>query len=239
MAKRKTKKKKMTVYQKIITILVCVLLSYFGYYINDFLAMFTPSYAIENVPAYQGKPYVVINHNIPNFTDEEKTLISYEHYSSLDILGRCGVASANISIDLMPEKERESIGAVKPSGWQTVKYDFVDGQYLYNRCHLIGYQLTGENANDKNLITCTRYMNTVGMLEFENRVAKYIKETKHHVLYRVTPIYEGGNLVASGVQMEAYSVEDHGVGVQFNVYVYNVQDGVVIDYRDGTSYVDN
>ena len=153
----------------------------------------------------------------------------------MDALGRCGVAYANIGIDLMPTEERGSIGSVKPSGWHTVKYDIVDGKYLYNRCHLIGYQLTGENANEENLITCTRSMNTKGMLPFEQEVADYIKETKNHVLYRVTPIFEGENLVATGVQMEAYSVEDHGEGVSFHVFVYNVQEGIEIDYKTGDS----
>lgn len=153
----------------------------------------------------------------------------------MDKLGRCGVAFANIGLDLMPTEERGYIGNIKPSGWHTVKYDIVDGKYLYNRCHLIGYQLTSENANEKNLITCTRYMNTVGMLGFENEVAEYIKKTGNHVLYRVTPMYEGNNLLASGVNIEALSVEDKGKGIQFNVYVYNVQDGILIDYSDGSS----
>lgn len=193
------------------------------------------SYAIENIPEYFGKPYVVINDNVPNFSIDDYTTDSFEHYSEFDSLGRCGVAFANVSLSTMPTQERESIGMVKPSGWQTVKYDFVDGKYLYNRCHLIGYQLTGENANEKNLITCTRSMNTVGMLEFENQVAKYVKETGNHVLYRVTPIFLGTNLVASGVLMEAYSVEDFGEGISFNVYVYNVEDKIEINYKDGTS----
>ena len=160
---------------------------------------------------------------------------TFEEYSNLDLLGRCGVAFANISKDLMPTEERSSIGMIKPSGWHTVKYDIVDGKYLYNRCHLIGYQLTGENANEKNLITCTREANTGVMLEYENKVAEYIKKTNNHVLYRVTPIYEDTNLVASGIQMEALSVEDNGKGIKFNIYVYNVQDGIEIDYKTGDS----
>ncbi len=160
---------------------------------------------------------------------------TFEEYSNLDLLGRCGVAFANISKDLMPTEERGSIGMIKPSGWHTVKYDIVDGKYLYNRCHLIGYQLTGENANEKNLITCTRETNTGVMLEYENKVAEYIKKTNNHVLYRVTPIYEDTNLVASGIQMEALSVEDNGKGIKFNIYVYNVQDGIEIDYKTGES----
>ena len=193
------------------------------------------SYNINEIPPYSGSSYVVINDNIPNFTESDKTTKSFESYSNLDSLGRCGVAFSNIGKDLMPTDERGSIGMIKPSGWHTVKYDIVDGKYLYNRCHLIGYQLTGENANDKNLITCTRYMNTVGMLEWENKVASYIKETNNHVLYRVTPIFEEDNLLATGVEMEAYSVEDNGKGIMFHVFVYNIQDGITIDYKTGES----
>lgn len=193
------------------------------------------SYDIEDIPEYNGEPYVILNNNIPNFEESGYSTNSFENYSDLDKLGRCGVAFANIGLDLMPTEERGYIGNIKPSGWHTVKYDIVDGKYLYNRCHLIGYQLTSENANEKNLITCTRYMNTVGMLGFENEVAEYIKKTGNHVLYRVTPMYEGNNLLASGVNIEALSVEDKGKGIQFNVYVYNVQDGILIDYSDGSS----
>lgn len=197
---------------------------------------------LKDIPEYTDKPYVVINNNIPFFLEDDMTIVSFEEYSELDILGRCGVAVSSVGKDIMPTEERESIGSVKPSGWQTVKYDFVDGKYLYNRCHLIGYQLTAENANNKNLITGTRYLNVQGMLPFENMVADYIKETENHVLYRVTPIYEGNNLVASGVLMEAKSVEDNGEGIEFNVYCYNVQPGVEIDYTTGESmlaeYVD-
>ena len=194
------------------------------------------SYNLGEIPEYNGSSYVVINNNIPFFDKSDLTTKSYEKYSEHDSLGRCGVAVANISVDMMPTEPRGSIGMVKPSGWHTVKYDNVDGKYLYNRCHLIGYQLTGENANEKNLITCTRYMNTVGMLKFENMVAEYIKRTENHVLYRVTPIYNGSNLLASGVEMEAMSIEDNGDGIKFNVYVYNVQDGIVINYANGNSY---
>ena len=188
-----------------------------------------------NIPEYNGSAYVSINSNIPFFTGEEDTSQSFELYSDLDNLGRCGVAYANIGTDLMPTEKRGNIGQVKPTGWDTVKYDNVDGKYLYNRCHLIGYQLTAENANEKNLITGTRYMNVDGMLPFENMVADYIKETDNHVLYRVTPIYEGNNLVASGVLMEAKSVEDDGEGILYNVFVYNVQPGITIDYATGNS----
>ena len=161
---------------------------------------------VENIPEYSGEPYIVLNNNVPDFTEDDYTTTSFEKYSNLDALNRCGVAFANIGKDLMPTKERESIGMIKPSGWHTVKYDIVNGKYLYNRCHLIGYQLTGENANPKNLITCTRSMNTTGMLEFENQVAEYIRKTNNHVLYRVSPIFKGNNLLATGVEIEAYSV---------------------------------
>ncbi len=184
---------------------------------------------------YTGKPYVVINSNVPEFELNDDLSGSFESYSRLDYLGRAGVATANIGVDIMPTEERGKIGSVKPSGWQTAKYDFVDGKYLYNRCHLIGYQLTGENANERNLITGTRYMNVEGMLPFENEVAEYVKKSGKNVLYRVTPIYDGANLLASGVQMEAYSVEDNGRGVCFNVYCFNVQPGVDIDYATGRS----
>lgn len=203
--------------------------------LNSVTSSNAESYNLKDIPEYTGESYVVINNNIPNFSDSDLTAESFESYSDLDYLGRCGVAYANVSIDTMPTEKRGSIGMIKPTGWHTIKYDNVSGKYLYNRCHLIGYQLTGENANEKNLITCTRYMNTVGMLEFENQVAEYVKETKNHVLYRVTPIFEGDNLLASGVQMEAKSVEDNGEGISFNVYVYNVQDGITIDYSNGDS----
>lgn len=193
------------------------------------------SYDLDQVPAYAGEPYVVINDNQPFFGEEEYTTEAFETYSALDGLGRCGTAYACVGEELMPAGERESISSVKPSGWINVEYG---GQYLYNRCHLIGFQLTGENANERNLITGTRYMNVEGMLPFENLVADYVKETSNHVLYRVTPLYEGDNLVASGVQMEAMSVEDKGEGVCFNVYCYNVQPGVAIDYATGDSWLE-
>ena len=189
--------------------------------------------------AYDGKPYVVINDNDPDFTDADMTTTSFESYGELDGLGRCTTAFANIGKDLMPAEKRGSIGEVKPTGWQTAKYDNVDGKYLYNRCHLIGYQLTGENANEKNLITGTRYLNVDGMLPFENMVADYIKETNNHVLYRVTPVFSGDNLVASGVHMEAKSVEDNGDGILFNVYCFNAQPGIAIDYATGDSHKDD
>ncbi len=189
----------------------------------------------DAIPSYDGTAYVVLENNIPVFTEDELTVYAYENYSALDYLGRCGTAVACLGRELMPTAERESIGSVKPSGWQTIKFDFVDGKYLYNRCHLIGFQLAGENANERNLITGTRYMNTEGMLPFENMVADYIKETDNHVMYRVTPVYDSQNPVASGVTMEAYSVEDHGEGICFYVYCYNVQPGVTIDYTTGNA----
>lgn len=194
--------------------------------------------SVSETPEYGGEPYAVINGNQPDFQEEDLTEESFETYSELDDLGRCGPAYANIGTDLMPTEERGRIGQIKPSGWQTVKYDIVDGKYLYNRCHLIGYQLTAENANEKNLITGTRYMNVEGMLPFEDMTADYVKETGNHVLYRVTPVFEGDDLLAKGVQMEAYSVEDEGAGVCFNVFVYNVQPGIGIDYADGENWLE-
>ena len=194
------------------------------------------SFSLSDVPAYSGKAYTSVNGNVPYFTAAELTTTSFETYSDLDTLGRCGVTYACIGQDLMPTKERGSIGMVKPTGWHTVRYDdLVDGKYLYNRCHLIGYQLTGENANTQNLITGTRYLNIEGMLPFENMVADYIQETNNHVLYRVTPIFEGNNLLANGVLMEGYSVEDKGAGVSYCVFAYNVQPGIEIDYATGES----
>ena len=190
---------------------------------------------INNIPEYSGEDYIILNNNVPNFSDSDLTTTSFEEYTPLDSLGRCGVAYANIGTDIMPTEKRESISSVKPSGWQSVKYDIVEGKYLYNRSHLIGYQLTAENANKENLITGTRYFNATLMLPYENMVADYIKETNNHVLYRVTPVFEGNNLVATGVQMEAKSVEDNGEGIEFNVFVYNVQPGITIDYATGNS----
>ena len=198
------------------------------------------SYESTDIPAYAGNSFVILDDNKPAFSkqDRERT-DAFETYSDLDELGRCGVAYANICKELMPTEERGAIGMVKPTGWHTVKYDNVEGKYLYNRCHLIGYQLAGENANEKNLITGTRYLNVTGMLKFEDQVADYVKATDHHVLYRVTPVFEEDNLVATGVEMEAYSVEDKGEGVSFHVFVYNVQPGIVIDYATGESWPDD
>ena len=190
---------------------------------------------LEEIPPYSGSPYVELNGNLPEFTEDEITTDPFERYSPLDSLGRCGVAYANICRELMPTEGRGEIGHVHPSGWHSVRYDFVDGKSLYNRSHLIGFQLAGENANEQNLVTGTRYMNATGMLPFENMIADYVKETDNHVLYRVTPIFEADELVCRGVQMEAWSVEDEGDGICFNVFCYNVQPGVEIDYLTGDS----
>lgn len=192
----------------------------------------------QDIPAFSGEPYVVLNDNMPEFEEWDSTE-AFEEYSELDEFGRCHEAYANICPDIMPTEPRGEIGMVKPSGWHTVKYDFVDGKYLYNRCHLIGYQLSGENANERNLITGTRYMNVEGMLPFENLVADYVEQTGNHVLYRVTPVYDGDNLVADGVKMEGWSVEDDGEGICFSVFAYNCQPGVVIDYATGESRADD
>ena len=190
-----------------------------------------------DVPAYSGEPYTAVNNNEPYFTSDNLTTEAFENYSELDALGRCGVAYANVCLETMPTEKRGSISEVKPTGWHSVKYDNVDGKSLYNRCHLIGYQLTAENANQQNLITGTRYLNVDGMLPFENMVADYVKETDNHVLYRVTPIFTGDNLVADCVLMEGYSVEDEGDGICFCVYAYNVQPGITIDYATGDSWL--
>ena len=206
--------------------------------INNFINSYAynnNSYNISEIPEFSGEYYVSINGNVPDFDNLDKKKDTFEIYSDLDIYGRSGVAYANISKDMMPTKKRESIGMIKPSGWKISKYDFIDGKYLFNRCHLIGYQLTGQNANPKNLITCTRNMNAKVMIIFENKVANYIRKTNNHVLYRVTPIYDGINLVASGVQIEAESIEDNGLGIKFNVYIYNVEDNIEIDYRNGNN----
>lgn len=194
--------------------------------------------SLDAIPAYDGKAYVAVNNNEPFFMDSDMTTTAFENYSDLDSLGRCGVAYANICKEIMPTEKRGKIGMIKPSGWHTVKYDVIKDRYLYNRCHLIGYQLAGENANPKNLITGTRYLNVEGMLPFENLVADYVNNTGNHVLYRVTPMFSGSNLVANGVLIEAKSVEDNGGGILFNVYCYNVQPGVGINYENGDSWLD-
>ena len=226
-----------TFFKTIIIIFVIFIIAFAAnYLINRDTTDAKPSFIeINNIPPYSGKPSIDINGGEPSFENEENLDKSYEYYSDLDELGRCRECKANIGKDLMPTSPREEIGSVKPSGWHLVKYAGIDGDFLFNRCHLIGFQLTGENANQNNLITGTRYMNTEGMLPYENKVADYIRRTNNHVLYRVTPIFEGDNLVCSGVQMEAKSVEDDGKGVKFNVYCYNVQPNVTIDYKTGES----
>lgn len=246
--KKRQKNKLNKLLLSVITIVSITIVGYFRDEINQAiggenvpLARTTVvSFNLDEIPEFEeNTPYVVINDNKPDFEEEYLTTKSFESYSELDELGRCGVAFANVGKDTMPTEERGAIGNVKPTGWHTVKYDCVDGKYLYNRCHLIGYQLTAENANEKNLITGTRYMNVQGMLPFENKVAEYINETGNHVLYRVTPIYKDDNLLASGVQIEAQSVEDNGEGVLFNVYVYNNQPKIEIDYKTGDSKLVN
>ena len=243
MARRRSARKLITEFiECILVIALTFVVVKFAPYLKTFMDNsttneITVSYAtkldLSLIPSYTDKAYVKLNNNIPDFDDSLMTTESFEKYSDFDSLGRCGVAFANIGKDLMPTKERESIGMIKPSGWRISKYDFIDGKYLFNRCHLIGYQLTGENANEKNLITGTRYLNVDGMLPFENKVADYVKSTNNHVLYRVTPHFEGNNPIVSGVQIEAKSVEDNGKGIQFNVYCYNVQPRVKIDYATG------
>ena len=216
-------------------LLLTLLLALPGCQLQPSAPSLAEEFSLEDIPAYAGQPYVVVGDNTPQFPEEDLSAGAFEEYSPLDALGRCGTAYASVCLDTMPTEDRGSIGQVKPSGWHTVKYDCVDGKYLYNRCHLIGYQLTGENANEENLITGTRYLNVEGMLPFETLVADFVKETEYHVLYRVTPMFDGDDLVASGVRMEAWSVEDQGDGVCFDVYVYNCQPGVVIDYATGES----
>lgn len=241
---RNANKKQTKILLSIIALIIVGIVSYFNTDIEEFFSneenkyriSYSTSFDLTTIPEFDGvNAYVVLNNNEPEFEEGNFIAEAFEEYSELDYLGRCGPAFANIGIEIMPTEERGEIGQVKPSGWQTVKYDNVDGKYLYNRCHLIGYQLTGENANEKNLITGTRNMNVEGMLPFENMVANYIDATENHVLYRVTPIFEEENLVASGVQIEAKSVEDNGEGLCFNVYIYNVQPGITIDYRNGQS----
>ncbi len=204
--------------------------------LTDTGAQYADIGAAEDVPAYAGEPWVELNDNVPDFTDTEKqSTVAFETYAPLDALGRCGTAYANVCLELMPTEPRGEIGSVRPTGWQLQKYDFVDGKYLYNRCHLIGYQLTGENANERNLITGTRYLNIQGMLDFEDLTADYAEDTGNHVLYRVRPVFDGDDLLCRGVEMEGWSVEDSGRGVCFHVFAYNVQPGVEIDYATGAS----
>ena len=247
MSKKNNLKKRIV---ELLLIIVIIIIGYFNPNVKETINTVinehtgsTISYNLNDIPEYEGKPYVTINNNIPYFDEDDYTTKSFEKYSNLDArLGRCGVAYANICKEIMPaiNEEREEL-TCKPTGWKQKRYKgMIDGDYLYNRCHLIGWQLAGENDNKLNLITGTRYMNVEGMLPFENEVDDYFEKKgneKKHVLYRVTPIFEGNNLVASGVQMEAYSVEDNGEGVCFNVYVYNVQPGITIDYKTGESWL--
>ena len=234
------KRKKRNISMLLSSLALALIISIYTYYTDNSSAYVNNNditnikYDISDIDKFTGYNYIELNGNIPVF-EEIDTSKSFEEYSELDSLGRAGSAFANIGVDLMPTEKRGSIGMIKPSGWHTIKYDIVDGKYLYNRCHLIGYQLTGENANEKNLITCTRQMNTKGMLDFENKVADYIKSTSNHVLYRVTPVYKNDNLLATGVIIEAKSVEDNGEGILFNVFVYNIQNGIEIDYKTGES----
>lgn len=234
------KRKKRNISMLLSSLALALIIGIYTYYTDNSSAYVNNNditnikYDISDIDKFTGYNYIELNGNIPVF-EEIDTSKSFEEYSELDSLGRAGSAFANIGVDLMPTEKRCSIGMIKPSGWHTIKYDIVDGKYLYNRCHLIGYQLTGENANEKNLITCTRQMNTKGMLDFENKVADYIKSTSNHVLYRVTPVYKDDNLLATGVIIEAKSVEDNGEGILFNVFVYNIQNGIEIDYKTGES----
>lgn len=195
-----------------------------------------PSVYLNEIPPYSESPYIALNNNIPEFGEEDFVTESFEYYGPLDDLGRCTIAVANVGTDLIPTEKREGISQIKPTGWQSAEYDWIDGRFLYNRCHLIGFQLTGENANENNLITGTRYLNVQGMLPFENLIADYVKETGNHVLYRVTPIFQENNLVADGVHMEGMSVEDKGEAILFNVFAYNVQPGIEIDYATGQNW---
>lgn len=235
----KKDERKKTWKRKLFLILILCMLSITACTRTESREQQSASHAVSEIfdLEYSGEPYVVLNDNQPLFAEEDLTEASFESYAKLDDLGRCQAAYANVGRDLMPTEERGRIGQIKPTGWQTAKYDIVDGKYLYNRCHLIGYQLTAENANEKNLITGTRYLNVEGMLPFENMVADYVKETDGHVLYRVTPVFEGDNLLAKGVQMEAYSVEDAGEGVCFHIFAFNVQPGIGIDYATGDNWL--
>lgn len=226
----------------IIYFIAIIILIYYGYtiyvdYTNKPEEKFIQNYTLNDIPEYSGEDYIIINSNNPNFENYENINTSFETYGELDYLGRCTYAYALLGVDLMPTSQRENISMVKPTGWNYSKYEMIDGQYLFNRCHLIAYQLSGENANEKNLITCTRHTNSDVMNEFEIKVGNYIRKTKNHVLYRVRPIFDNDNLIASGIQMEALSVEDNGKGIKFNIYIYNIQPGIYIDYKNGNNYL--
>ncbi len=229
---------KKTGYSLFEIILVIAILGYFAYsnyYKDEIIKGNDPivSYEKSNIPDYTNESYIYIDNNEPNFNKDDMNTTSFENYSELDSLGRCGVAYANLSYELMPTEPRGNISYIKPSGWRISKYDWIEGEYLFNRCHLIAYSLAGENDNVRNLITCTRYLNATTMQDFEIKVANYIRKTRNHVLYRVTPVFEGENLIAKGVQMEAYSIEDNGEGIKFNVFAYNIEPKVRIDYLTG------
>ena len=230
-------RKRSGIWPRLAATLLLVLILFCVYQLSTGLGEKPHSVSLEEIPPFSGDPFVVLYNNQPQFSPEDMTNKSYEYYAPLDVWGRCGYTMACIGRDLMPTEDREGISQVKPTGWVQKQYDSVDGKNLYNRCHLIGFQLTGENANERNLITGTRYCHVEGMLPFENMVADYIKETGNHVLYRVTPVFQGQELVARGIQMEAYSVEDQGAGICFHVYVYNNQPGVTIDYASGESWL--
>lgn len=245
MNNRKRNKEK-NIYKYLITLVITIVIGIVGYYCPELINTQKTNEIVNNdvknvntselkdIPQYTDFPYVYINNNVPNFLESEYITKPFEKYSELDSLGRCGVAYVNICKEIMPAEgeKRGDISSIKPSGWRQKKYN---GEFLYNRCHLIGYQLTGENANENNLITCTRNTNTSTMLDMENKVTEYIKKTNNHVLYRVRAIYDGDNLLASGIQMEALSIEDNGKGIKFNIYIYNVQPGIKIDYKTGDS----
>ncbi|MBR4178175.1 MAG: DNA/RNA non-specific endonuclease [Bacilli bacterium] len=239
MIKYRKKEDKKRIILLIVLLFICLFFEYkdnIKEYFNKDKEKVEEVYELSNIPPYSGEDVIVLNNNEPEFGDLARTTESFEVYSPLDKLGRCGEAYANIGIDLMPTSKRESIGSIKPSGWKIAKYDIItDGLYLYNRCHLIAYQLTAENANPKNLITCTRHANADLMQQYEIKVGNYIRKTSNHVLYRSTPIFEGDNLVATGIQLEALSIEDNGKGIKFNVFIYNVQPGIEIDYKTGES----
>lgn len=221
---------------RVITIILFIGLVYIANNVDILNEVTVANYnSIDEIPEYSGQIYIKINNNKPYFTEEDYTTESFEEYSKLDDKGRCGIAYANICKEIMPPDgdERGDISSIKPTGWVQRKYN---GEYLYNRCHLIGHQLSDEDANELNLITGTRNFNVNGMLPFENKVANYIEKHKNnHVLYRVTPNFKGNNKLASGVEIEAYSVEDRGKEICFNVYVYNVQPGITINYKTGES----
>ncbi len=223
---------------------IILIISIFGYLIYSEVnkkEIIDPikSYEKSNIPDYTNESYILIDNNEPNFSEEDKNRDVFEEYSDLDNLGRCGVAFAKLSYELMPTEPRGNISYIKPSGWRISKYDFIEGEYLFNRCHLIAYSLAGENDNVRNLITCTRYLNATTMQDFEIRVANYIRKTKNHVLYRVTPVFEGENLIAKGVQMEALSLEDNGKGIKFNIFAYNIEPHITINYLNGENSLVN